>query len=148
MASQFIITVDVGTSSTKTSLWTETGQLVAHASATYDLHRPEPLWAEIDGDIWWRAVCETIQTVLAKSEVVPADIAGIGVDGVSWKEYGDKLEENLKDLVKRLKAKQYRPQPARRVYIPKDNKTMRPLGIPAQEDKVVQLGVGRILGNN
>ncbi len=84
MASQFIITVDVGTSSTKTSLWTETGQLVAHASATYDLHRPEPLWAEIDGDTWWRAVCATIQNVLAKSEVVPADIVGIGVDGVSW----------------------------------------------------------------
>ena len=72
MASQFIITVDVGTSSTKTSLWTEAGQLVAHASAAYDLHHPEPLWAEIDGDTWWRAVCETIQNVLAKSEVAPA----------------------------------------------------------------------------
>ena len=49
MATGYIITVDVGTSSTKTSLWTKAGQLVAHASSPYNLHRPEPLWAEIDG---------------------------------------------------------------------------------------------------
>jgi len=81
---QFIITVDVGTSSTKTSLWTEAGELVAHASSAYSLHRPEPLWAEIDGDTWWQAVCETIQKVLARSAVTPASVAGIGVDGVGW----------------------------------------------------------------
>ena len=68
-----------------------------------------------------------------------------GIDGVSWEEYGRELERNLKGLVERLKAKRYRPQPARRVYIPKDEKTTRPLGIPAQEDKVVQKGVSRIL---
>jgi RNA-directed DNA polymerase len=68
-----------------------------------------------------------------------------GIDGVSWVEYGQKLEGNLKSLVERLKAKRYRPQPVRRVYLPKDDKTMRPLGIPAQEDKVVQKGASRIL---
>lgn len=84
MASKHIITVDVGTSSTKTSLWTEVGQLVAHATSSYDLNRPEALWAEIDGHTWWQAVCETIRTVLATSEVDPASIAGIGVDAVGW----------------------------------------------------------------
>ena len=84
MGSQFILTIDVGTSSTKTSLWTEAGQLVAHAASAYDLQRPEPLWAEIDGDTWWQAVCGTIRTVLATSKVDPALIAGIGVDGVGW----------------------------------------------------------------
>ena len=84
MATQHILTIDVGTSSTKTSLWTETGQLLAHASSAYPLNRPELLWAEIDGDIWWQAVCETIKSVLAKSEVDPVSIAGIGVDAVSW----------------------------------------------------------------
>jgi xylulokinase len=84
MASQFILTVDVGTSSTKTSLWTDVGQLVAHATSSYDLHRPEPLWAEIDGTTWWQAVCETIRTVLAASKVDPVLIAGIGVDAVGW----------------------------------------------------------------
>lgn len=84
MTSQFIITVDVGTSGTKTSLWTDAGELVSHASSTYNLNRAEPLWAEIDGDTWWQAVCETIKSVLVKSEVDPASIAGIGVDGVGW----------------------------------------------------------------
>src|SRR5512142_1311797 len=84
MASRLILTVDVGTSGTKTSLWTEAGQLVAHATSTYVLRRAEPLWAEIDGDTWWQAVCETIRTVLAASRVDPAAIAGIGVDGVGW----------------------------------------------------------------
>ena len=84
MASQYIITVDVGTSSTKTSLWTVAGQVVAHASSAYGLHRAEPLWAEIDADIWWQAVCETIRKVLAKSEVAPSNVVGIGVDGVGW----------------------------------------------------------------
>jgi xylulokinase len=84
MAAQFIITIDVGTSSTKTSLWTEAGELVAHVSSAYNLLRAEPLWAEIDADTWWQAVCETIKSVLAKSGVDPVSIAGIGVDGVGW----------------------------------------------------------------
>jgi xylulokinase len=84
MASQFIITVDVGTSSTKTSLWTDAGQVIAHALSTYELHRAEPLWAEIDADVWWQAVCETIKNVLAASGVDSASIAGIGIDGVGW----------------------------------------------------------------
>ncbi|HLO32806.1 MAG TPA: FGGY family carbohydrate kinase [Anaerolineales bacterium] len=84
MASRYILTVDVGTSSTKTSLWTETGQLVAHTTSPYDLRRSEPLWAEIDGDTWWQAVCKTIQSVLAQSEVDLTAVAGIGIDGVGW----------------------------------------------------------------
>lgn len=68
-----------------------------------------------------------------------------GVDGVSVAEYGEDLEEKLKGLVSRMKAKQYRPQAVRRVYIPKSNGKLRPLGIPAVEDKVVQRGLTRIL---
>lgn len=68
-----------------------------------------------------------------------------GVDGISWKEYGERLEENLTDLVSRLKAKRYKPQPSRRVYIPKDGHTQRPLGLPCLEDKIVQKGIAAIL---
>ena len=68
-----------------------------------------------------------------------------GIDGVSVEEYGKGLEEKLKGLVGRMKAKQYRPQAVRRVYIPKGNGKLRPLGIPAAEDKVVQVGVAHIL---
>jgi len=68
-----------------------------------------------------------------------------GIDGVSWEEYGKDLEKNLEGLVTRMKAKQYRPLPARRVYIPKDEHSVRPLGIPVQEDKIVGKGISRIL---
>jgi len=68
-----------------------------------------------------------------------------GVDRVTVKEYGENLKENLKDLVERLKKKHYRPQPVRRVYIPKPKGGKRPLGIPTVEDKIVQMGLKRIL---
>jgi len=57
------------------------------------------------------------------------DRAG-GIDGVSWKEYGENLDENISDLVSRLKAKRYKPLPARRTYIPKNEHEKRPLGLP------------------
>ena len=44
-------------------------------------------------------------------------------------------------LVARMKAKRYKPQPAKRVYIPKDEHSQRPLGLPALEDKIVQVGI-------
>jgi len=68
-----------------------------------------------------------------------------GIDGVTWKEYGENLEENLEALVKRMKAKKYKPLPAKRVYIPKDEHTKRPLGLPALEDKIVQKGIAEVL---
>ncbi len=68
-----------------------------------------------------------------------------GVDGVTWKEYGEHLEENLRDLVARMEAKRYKPLPAKRVYIPKDEHSQRPLGLPALEDKIVQKGIAEIL---
>ena len=68
-----------------------------------------------------------------------------GVDGVRVEEYESDLEENLEDLVERLKAKRYRPQPVRRVYIPKGDGRLRGLGIPTVEDKIVQMGIKKIL---
>jgi RNA-directed DNA polymerase len=68
-----------------------------------------------------------------------------GVDGISVKEYGENLEENLRNLVKRMKSMSYRPQSVKRVYIPKASGGKRPLGIPSTEDKIVQLAITRIL---
>jgi RNA-directed DNA polymerase len=68
-----------------------------------------------------------------------------GIDGVSWKEYGERLDENLNNLVTRMKVKRYKPQPVKRVYIPKNEHQKRPLGLPALEDKIVQKGISRIL---
>ncbi len=69
----------------------------------------------------------------------------VGVDSVTKDTYEAQLEENLSDLVARLKGKQYRPQPSLRVYIPKANGKKRPLGIAAYEDKLVQDALSRVL---
>lgn len=68
-----------------------------------------------------------------------------GVDRVTKAEYEENLEANLEDLVERLKRKGYKPQASLRVYIPKVNGKLRPLGIAAYEDKLVQSALKRIL---
>jgi len=72
-------------------------------------------------------------------------LTATGVDNVTKAEYEANLDENLKDLVERLKKKSYNPQPSLRVYIPKANGKLRPLGMAAYEDKLVQSALGRIL---
>src|SRR5256885_7963046 len=81
MTPRYILTIDVGTSSTKTALWDESGHTLAETTHTYALHRPDPLWAEIDANIWWQAVCETTREVITRTGIHPSNIAGIGVDG-------------------------------------------------------------------
>jgi len=71
--------------------------------------------------------------------------AASGVDGVTYQGYEKNLEANLEDLVGRLRRKAYRARLVRRKYIPKGNGKMRPLGIPALEDKLVQTAVTQIL---
>lgn len=69
-----------------------------------------------------------------------------GIDKVSKMEYEENLEDNLGRLVKRLKNGSYRPNPTRRVYIPKETKgKMRPLGISCYEDKLVENAIAQIL---
>jgi group II intron reverse transcriptase/maturase len=68
-----------------------------------------------------------------------------GVDGVTVADYEENLDSNLRDLLERLIAKRYRAQKVRRRYIPKGGGKTRPLGIPALEDKIVQMAARRLL---
>jgi RNA-directed DNA polymerase len=71
--------------------------------------------------------------------------AAPGVDGVSWQQYEQGLEERLTDLHGRVHRGAYRAQPSRRVYIPKADGRQRPLGIASLEDKIVQHAIAAIL---
>lgn len=69
-----------------------------------------------------------------------------GIDKVTKGDYERNLEENLANLVKRMKSGSYRPNPTRRVYLPKETKgKMRPLGISCYEDKLVENAIAQIL---
>jgi group II intron reverse transcriptase/maturase len=69
----------------------------------------------------------------------------IGIDGVGKRNYGAKLEENLQDLLGRIRRNAYKPRPARMVEIPKEDGSTRPLAISCFEDKIVQVAVTKIL---
>lgn len=71
--------------------------------------------------------------------------AAPGVDGQTWRDYGQALEDHLQDLSDRLKRGAYRAKPVRRVYIPKADGRQRPLGVTALEDKIVQRATVEVL---
>lgn len=69
----------------------------------------------------------------------------VGIDGVTWEDYSKDLDENLDQLVSKLKRRVYKPLPSKRVYIPKNEHELRPLGISAIETKIVEMGITQIL---
>ncbi len=85
------------------------------------------------------------QETLKKQHEKQEENKATGVDNKTKSEYGANLDENLDNLVKRMKKFAYQPQPVRRTYIPKLDGKLRPLGIPAYEDKLVQGCMAEIL---
>jgi RNA-directed DNA polymerase len=71
--------------------------------------------------------------------------AAAGVDGVTWRDYGRDLEANLRDLHARVHRGAYRARPTRRAFIPKADGRLRPLGVAALEDKILQRAVVEVL---
>ncbi|VBB04802.1 group ii intron maturase-specific, partial [Lucifera butyrica] len=84
------------------------------------------------------------ESLKAAHNALSADKAD-GADDVTKEDYGEKLQENITDLLARMKRQAYKPQPVKRVYIPKADGKKRPLGIPAYEDKLVQKILNEIL---
>ncbi|MHA1649961.1 MAG: xylulokinase [Candidatus Helarchaeota archaeon] len=76
-----LLGIDIGTSSTKASLYTDEGQLLASASAEYEIYYPKPTWAEENPDDWFNATINCIQAILRKTKVT--EIAGISISGLT-----------------------------------------------------------------
>ena len=68
-----------------------------------------------------------------------------GIDGQTLADYRQGLENRLRDLLHRAKSGDYKAPPVKRVYIPKDEKETRPIGLPAIEDKILQRAVVMLL---
>ncbi|WP_456639351.1 reverse transcriptase domain-containing protein [Bradyrhizobium sp. USDA 10063] len=73
--------------------------------------------------------------------------ASAGVDGITVTDYEQNLGSNLEELCQRIHTNRYRPQPVRRVHIPKADGGRRPLGVPTLEDKIVQGAVAEVLSS-
>jgi RNA-directed DNA polymerase len=71
--------------------------------------------------------------------------AAPGVDGVTWTDYGQDLEASLRDLHERVHRGSYRARPSRRVFIPKADGRLRPLGVASLEDKILQRALVEVL---
>jgi RNA-directed DNA polymerase len=71
--------------------------------------------------------------------------AAAGIDGVTWQAYGENLEGNLQSLLARVHRGSYRASPTRRVYIPKADGRLRPLGVATLEDKLLQRAVAEVM---
>jgi RNA-directed DNA polymerase len=102
--------------------------------------------AKRDGKMQFTALLHHVNVDLLRSSYYSLNRhAAEGVDGVTWQEYGDGLEDRLIDLHERIHRGAYQAKPSRRVWIPKADGQQRPLGIAALEDKIVQSAVVQVL---
>ena len=62
----------------------------------------------------------------------------VGTDRITKEKYAENLDNNLQNLIERMKRMAYHPSPVREVLIPKEGKGTRPLGISNFEDKIIQ----------
>jgi RNA-directed DNA polymerase len=117
----------------------------AGVSVSSDLDRVRQV-ARKDKDVRFTALLHhvTVDRLEAAYRAIRPGAAP-GVDGVTWMDYGQDLEANLRDLHARVHRGAYRARPSRRTYIPKPDGRQRPLGVAALEDKVLQRAVAEVL---
>ena len=119
--------------------------LSAGESVSRDLDRVRQV-AQKDRDVRFTALLHHV--TVERLEVAYRAIrpgAAPGVDGVTWQDYGQGLEDNLWELHARVQRGAYRASPSRRVFIPKPDGRLRPLGVAALEDKIVQRALVEVL---
>lgn len=117
----------------------------AGTSAPSELDRVRQV-AQKDGDAQFTALLHHVTVERLRAAYAALEPrAAAGVDGVTWQSYGQQLEPSLHALHERLHSGAYRARPSRRSYIAKTDGRLRPLGIAALEDKIVQRAVVEVL---
>lgn len=100
-------------------------------------HRPDTVFNNIGHVVDLDLLRESYRQLNGKKAV--------GIDGVTKAAYGEKLEENLQDLLARIRRRAYKPKASKLVEIPKEDGSTRPLAISCFEDKIVQQAVSKVL---
>ena len=80
----YLLGIDIGTSSCKTALFTPDGTVAASGGSDYPVSYPRRGWAEQDPEDWWQGVCRAVREMLEQSGIAAGEIRGIGIDGQSW----------------------------------------------------------------
>jgi len=119
--------------------------LRAGLGVSSDLDRVRAV-ARSDGRVRFTALLHhvTVERLELAYRAISSDAAP-GVDGVTWRDYGQNLEVNLRDLYARVQRGAFRAVPSRRVLIPKPDGRQRPLGVASLEDKIVQRALVEVL---
>jgi len=78
---EYLLGIDVGTTSTRTIIINEDGRLISSSTKEYKMYTPKPGWAEQDPDDWWNAVVYTIKDAVEKSNISPGKISCMGLTG-------------------------------------------------------------------
>lgn len=99
MMKQYLLGIDIGTSSCKAAVFDRAGGAMSSSTRTYPTKRPHPGYAQQNPEDWWEAACEAVRECLDSGNIAPEEIAGIGVDGQSWSAVpigrgGEVLEES------------------------------------------------------
>ena len=80
----YLLGIDIGTSSCKVALFDPDGKVAASGGSDYPVSYPRKGWAEQDPGDWWEGVCRAVREMIGNHGIDPGRIAGIGVDGQSW----------------------------------------------------------------
>src|SRR6185503_491248 len=100
-------------------------------------HKFDNLYSLLCDSNWLRLACDYVRQ--------NAGSITAGCDGINMRRFDEDLEANLQRLIKELKSETFQPFPVRRVYIPKADGRLRPLGIPSIRDRIVQEALRMIL---
>ena len=81
--SPYVMGIDFGTGGVRVGIFDRDGGPIGFSAAEFQIHHPQPGWAEQDPDEWWSALTKAVPQAMAEGDISPADIAGISVDATS-----------------------------------------------------------------